>query len=163
VLIYLIFVISKMANNTREAIQTRREQIWTLLTRGFKGCEIARELNITAATVSRDIDFLVNQSNNYLEDLAKKTLPFMYQTSLEIIQVVKQAWIIYNTEDTNYFQKLAALKLIKESGESMFSLLADGPAAHQLGILDTRLKELEQQQQQQHHPQLTYNNQQISR
>jgi IS30 family transposase len=154
-----------MANNTREAIQTRREQIWTLLTRGFKGCEIAKELNTTAATVSRDIDFLVNQSNNYLEDLAKKTLPFMYQTSLEIIrEVVKQAWIIYNTEDTNYFQKLAALKLIKESGESMFSLLADGPAAFQLGTLQSRLEELEQQQQhsqqqQQQQHQLTYNNQ----
>jgi hypothetical protein len=157
-----------MANNTRTAVQERREKIWVLLTRGLKGYEIARELNTTAATISRDIDFLVDQSNNYLEDLAKKTLPFMYQTSLEIIrEVVKQAWIIYNTEDTNYFQKLAALKLVKESGESMFSLLADGPATVQLGILQEKLTMIEEAAamtaiQQQQQLQLRSNNQ-ISR
>jgi hypothetical protein len=87
----------------------------------------------------------------------------MYQTSTESIrEVVKQAWIIYNTEDTNYFQKLAALKLIKESSESMFSLLSDGPAAFQLNILQEKLTLIEEAATaQQQRPQLTNN--QISR
>ncbi len=44
---------------------------------------IAKSLNVDPATVSRDISYLAAQSQNYLNDLAKSTLPFMYQTSIE--------------------------------------------------------------------------------
>ena len=41
----------------------------------MKGYEIARSLNVDPATVSRDIAYLAAQSQNYLNDLAKSTLP----------------------------------------------------------------------------------------
>ncbi len=41
---------------------------------------------VDPATVSGDIAYLAEQSQNYLNDLAKSTLPFMYQTSIEGIR-----------------------------------------------------------------------------
>jgi IS30 family transposase len=81
----------------------------------MKGYEIAKELNIGHSTISRDIKYLTAQSQSYLNDLAKQTLPFMYQTSIEGIRdVLKECWTIYQSQDKsiNMYQKLAALKLI---------------------------------------------------
>jgi IS30 family transposase len=69
--------------NTAAVINERRQKLWTLLTRGMKAYEIARELNTNESTVSRDIKYLTMQSQNYLNDLAKETMPFMYQTWIE--------------------------------------------------------------------------------
>ena len=41
--------------------------------------EIAKELGVDASTVSRDIRYLISQSHNYLNTLAKEALPFVYQ------------------------------------------------------------------------------------
>jgi hypothetical protein len=52
----------------------------------------------------------------------------MYETSIEGIRnVIKEAWSIYESQDKsiNMYQKLAALKLIKECHESVFHLLDD--------------------------------------
>jgi hypothetical protein len=60
---------------------------------------------------------LVAQPQDYLNSLAKETLPFMYQTSIEGIRdIIKESLNIYQSEDKsiNMYQKLAALKLIKE-------------------------------------------------
>ena len=72
-------------------------------------------LDVDPATVSRDIAYLAAQSQNYLDDLAKSTLPFMYQTSIEGIRsVMKECWNIYESTDNN-FQKLAALNWLKNA------------------------------------------------
>ena len=79
----------------------------------MKAYEVAKELNIDPATVSRDIRFLTAESQNYLNDLAKSTLPFMYQTSIEGIRsIIKECWIIYqsNDESINWLQRLASIK-----------------------------------------------------
>jgi hypothetical protein len=61
-----------------------------------------------------------------LNDLAKQTLPFMYQTSIEGIRsVMKECWNIYESDEKD---KLAALKLIKECHESIFRLVDEGPS-----------------------------------
>jgi IS30 family transposase len=75
-------------NHNRLVIQERRQKVWTLITKGMKGYEIAKSLNVDPATVSRDISYLAAQSQNYLNDLAKSTLPFMYQTSIEGIRSI---------------------------------------------------------------------------
>jgi hypothetical protein len=54
-------------------IQTkeRREDVLIPLTNGMKGYEIAKELGVDASTVSRNIQYLISQSHNYLNSLAK--------------------------------------------------------------------------------------------
>jgi IS30 family transposase len=74
--------------NTTVVINERRQKLWTLLTRGLKTEEIAKELQIDQSTITRDIKFLTAQSQHYLNDLARSTLPFMYQTSIEGIRSI---------------------------------------------------------------------------
>jgi IS30 family transposase len=133
-------------NYNRLVIQERRQKIWTLITRGMKGYEIAKVLGVDPATVSRDIAYLAAQSQNYLDDLAKSTLPFMYQTSIEGIRsVMKECWNIYESTD-NSFQKLAALKLAKECHESIFKLVDEGPSVMYLKQLQEKLIQVESRQ-----------------
>ncbi len=130
-------------NNNRLVIQERRQKIWTLITRGMKGYEIARELNVDSATVSRDIKYLVGQSQDYLTSLAKETLPFMYESAIEGVRdVISQAWKIFESTDNN-FQRLAALKLAKECHESIFKLVDEGPSVMYLKQLQERLVQIE--------------------
>ena len=109
----------------------------------MKRYEVAKALNVDAATVSRDIAYLAAQSQNYLNELAKSTLPFMYQTSIEGIRtVMKGCWIIYESTDNN-FQRLAALKLAKECHEAVFNLLDAGPSIMALKQMQEKLSQIE--------------------
>ena len=109
----------------------------------MKAYEIAKELNTDHSTISRDIKFLTAESQNYLNDLAKSTLPFMYQTSIEGIRsVMKECWYIYESTDNN-FQRLAALKLAKECHEAVFNLLDAGPSIMALKQMQERLSQIE--------------------
>ena len=133
-------------NHNRLVIQERRQKIWVLITRGMKGYEIAKDLNVDPATVSRDIAYLAAQSQNYLNDLAKSTLPCMYQTTIEGIRsVMKECWYIYESTENN-FQKLAALKLAKECHESVFKLVDEGPSVMYLKQLQEKLIHIESRQ-----------------
>jgi IS30 family transposase len=136
--------------HNRIIIKERRENILMLLTKGMKGCEIAKELGVDASTVSRDIQYLIAQSQNYLNSLAKDTLPFMYQTSIEGIKnVLKECWTIYTLDSNNtdkhitWFHKIAALKLAKECNEALFKLTSEGPSIMHVRLLEERLERIE--------------------
>ena len=116
----------------------------------MKTYEIAKELNVDNSTVSRDIKFLSTQSQNYLNNLAKETLPFMYQTSIEGIRsILKDCWNIYQSNDNkiNWFQRLTALKLAKECNESIFNLVDEGPSVMYLKQLQERLTQINENRQ----------------
>jgi hypothetical protein len=138
---------SKEVSHNRLQIRERREDVLVLLTKGMKGYEIAKELGVDASTVSRDIHYLISQSHNYLNSLAKEALPFMYQTSIEGIRnVLKECWNIYTTEgneEMTWFHKLAALKLAKECNEAIFKLTAEGPSVMYVKLLEQRLARIE--------------------
>jgi predicted transcriptional regulator len=140
----------RAAPHNRIQVKERREDVLILLTKGMKGYEIARELGVDASTVSRDIHYLIGQSQNYLSSLAKETLPFMYQTSIEGIKnVLKECWSIYtldnhnNNKDLTWFHKLAALRLAKECNEALFRLTAEGPSVMYVKLLEERLERIE--------------------
>jgi hypothetical protein len=88
--------------------------------------------------------------------LAKETLPFMYQTSIEGIRnVLKECWSIYtinsnndkvNNNDITWFHKIAALKLGKECNEALFKLTAEGPSVIHVKLLEERLERIETKQ-----------------
>ncbi len=86
------------------------------------------ELGVDHSTVTRDIQYLTSQSQKFLTDLAKETLPFMYEKSLGGIQeVIKEAWSIFNSSNNDMY-KLMALKVIKEANVDTFRLLSEGPS-----------------------------------
>src|SRR4051812_19986227 len=142
-----------MNANNRTAINERRQKLFSLLCKGMKGYEIAKELKVTEATVSRDINFLTEQSQSFLNNLAKQTLPFMYETSIEGIRsILQECWKIYNIDLTdptnlvegkyqgiNWSHKMSALKLARECNQSYFECLSQGPSIMQLRILEDKL------------------------
>ena len=112
----------------------------------MKRYEIAKELRVDSSTVSRDIKYLTAQSQNYLNNLARETLPLMYQTSIEGIRdVIKESWSIYQSNDKsiNMYQKIGALKLIKECHESVFHLLDEGPSIMYVKQLQEKIVQIE--------------------
>jgi IS30 family transposase len=137
-----------MKNNI-VAINERRQKLWMLLTRGMKEYEIAKELNTDQSTISRDIKYLTAKSQDYLNSLAKDTLPFMYQTSIEGIRdVIKECYGIYESQDSrvNMYHKVAALKLVKECHEAIFRLLDEGPSVMLVKQLQEKVLLIENRQ-----------------
>jgi HTH domain len=131
-------------------IKERRENVLVRLTKGMKGYEIAKELGVDASTVSRDIQYLISQSHNFLNSLAKEALPCMYQTSIEGIKnVLKECWNIYSIDsnkDITWFHKIAVLKLAKECNEALFKLTSEGPSVMHVKLLEERLEKIETKQ-----------------
>ena len=92
--------------------------------------DIATALKVDASTISRDIEYLTLKSQQYIDDMAKKTLPFMYQKSIEgINEVLKECWHIYQQKETvPPLVRLSALRLVKDCKEALFGLTANGPS-----------------------------------
>ena len=92
--------------------------------------DIATALKVDASIVSRYIEYLILNSQQYVDDMAKKTLPFMYQKSIEgINEVLKECWHIYQQKDTVLpLVRLSALRLVKDCNEALFGLTANGPS-----------------------------------
>jgi IS30 family transposase len=143
-------MLRKLVKNTPVVINERRQKLWTLLTKGMKAYEIAKELNTNESTISRDIKFLTAQSQDYLTSLAKETLPFMYQISIDGIRdVIRECYTIYESQDSsrvNMYHKLAALKLAKECHEAVFKLVDEGPSVMLVKQLQERLLLIENRQ-----------------
>ena len=104
--------------------------MWSYLCRGMTRQDIATALKVDASTISRDIEYLTLKSQQYIDDMAKKTLPFMYQKSIEgINEVLKECWHIYQEKETvPPLVRLSALRLVKDCNESLFGLTANGPS-----------------------------------
>ena len=135
--------------NTAVVINERRQKVQSMLIRGMRVGEISKELRVDQSTITKDIKHLAGQSQNYLTDLARSTLPLMYQISIESIRdVLKESWKIYESDDSkiNWFHKLSALRLAKECNESIFSLLDEGPSVMAVKQLQDRLILIESRQ-----------------
>lgn len=134
-------------HSNHKVVVERRERVMVLLTKGLKGYQIANELNVNPATISRDIQYLSKESSNTLNSLVKETLPFMYQTSLEGLRnVLKESWKIYNNdeknEDLTWTHRLKALEITKSCYESMFKLVSEGPSLIYLKSLEERVEKI---------------------
>jgi IS30 family transposase len=97
----------------------RRKRITSLLAQARTEQELAAELGVTQATISRDIRHLKILSQQYIYDLAKSDLAFYYQQCIDGINEVKRkAWDIYRDDSNKPYTKLSALKLAKECDEA---------------------------------------------
>ena len=134
-------------HSNNKIIVERREKVMVLLTKGLKGYQIANKLNVDSSTVSRDIQYLSKESSNAVSSLAKETLPFMYQTSIEGIRnILKESWKIYNNkekdQDLTWSHRLKALEITKSCYESMFKLVSEGPSLVYMKTLEERLEKI---------------------
>ena len=75
-----------MTNNYRINVVNRRTTVWDYICKGMQVNDIAINLDVDKSTISKDIKFLVRDSQKYLNDMAKETLPFIYRQSIEGMQ-----------------------------------------------------------------------------
>ena len=79
--------------------------------------DIAAKLGVDNSTISKDIKFLVRDSQKYLNDMARQTLPFMYKQSIEEMQqILLECWARYR-KDGNLF----ALRLVLDCHKEIFN------------------------------------------
>jgi IS30 family transposase len=132
-----------MRNNNFK-IEERRRKVASMLAQSITEIEIAQQLNVDQSTISRDIKALKEMSQKFVFDLAKSDLPYYYTQSIDgIEEAKKEAWKIYRDEKSSVKEKLAALKLIKESNEARFKLLSEGPSVLAMKPLEERLSKIE--------------------
>ena len=111
--------------------------------KGHTQADISRLLDIPKANICRDIHYLKKLSQQFVIDLTKD-LGFYYKGCLYTMdQIQQRCWKIYNDHQVSQKEKLLALKIIKETCESKFSLIEKGPSVMSLKNLEDRMKEIE--------------------
>ena len=95
-------------------IEWRRNKVQELLVQGYSQWDIAANLKVDQSTISRDIDYLRQQSKQKIRKYIDETLPNEYEKCLVgINSILKEAWnTSQNTE--NKKEKIQALSLAKE-------------------------------------------------
>jgi hypothetical protein len=125
-------------------IEERRRQVASMVAQSMTQEEIADKLNVDRTTISRDITALKEMSQQFIYDLAKSDLAYCYKSCIDGIgEAKRQAWELFRTGKLTPKDKLAALKLIKECNEGMFSLFKDGPSILNVKILEQRVNRIE--------------------
>jgi IS30 family transposase len=126
-------------------IQERRKQVASLLARATSEREIAYKFGVNQSTISRDIQALKLESQQFVFDLAKSDLAYYYKQSLDgILEAKKQAWEIYNNPFVSVREKLLALKIIMQADETRFRLLSEGPSVLAMKSLNDRVNRIEE-------------------
>ena len=132
-------------NNSKSKflIEERRRLVAKLWAQSKSETEIAGELHCNVSTICRDIKFLKKLSQQFVFDLAKD-LGFYYKGCIDTMdQIQQKCWNIFNNDNVSQKDKLLALKIVKETCESKFSLLEKGPSVMAINSLQERVEKIE--------------------
>jgi len=106
-------------------VEWRRRQVFELSSKGQSQTEIARTLQISESTISRDLDYLRQQSKSNIKRYIDERLPEEYEKCLVgLTAITKEAWnTADNTEDKR--EKIQALSLAKDCYSIKLDLLTN--------------------------------------
>jgi DNA-binding Lrp family transcriptional regulator len=128
-------------------ISLRQSKIAELLAQGYTNqSEIARKLNVSEPTVSRDIQFLNRQAQENLKIHVERRMPFEIEkcyTGLNL--VLRKAFGITDIENAKISEKVAALQVILTTYDKMWEVISGRPVLKE--IIDkykTKQKQLEE-------------------
>jgi predicted transcriptional regulator len=111
--------------STKMQLQWRRRQVFDLNSKGQSQTEIAKTLQISESTISRDLDYIREQSKKNIRRYIDERLPEEYEKCLVGLNAItKEAWnTAQNTEDKR--EKIQALSLAKECYSMKLELLTN--------------------------------------
>ena len=111
--------------STKIQVEWRRRQVFELSSKGLTQVEIARKLQIHESTISRDLDYLREQSKENLRKYIDQKLPEEYEKCLVgLTSILKEAWnTAEQSEDVR--EKIQALYLAKECYGMKLELLTN--------------------------------------
>lgn len=121
----------------------RRGRVVSMLAQSMTGVEMAKQLKVHESTISRDIQYLKEQSQQFIYDLAKTDLAFEYMQCLSTItEIKKRLWRSYSKKED-----MKLLKQILECEQAKFSMLKDGHMVMSVKALEEKLSRFERARQ----------------
>ena len=111
--------------STKIQVEWRRRQVFELSSKGLSQIEIARKLQIHESTISRDFDYLREQSKENIRKYVEERLPEEYEKCLVgLTAIQREAWsAAEKTQDTR--EKIQALSLGKDCYGMKLELLTN--------------------------------------
>jgi predicted transcriptional regulator len=96
-----------------QQVEWRRRQVFEMSSKGQSQTEIARTLQISESTISRDLDYIRQQAKENIKRYIDETLPEEYEKCLVGLNAItREAWTtVQSTDDKR--QKIQALSLAK--------------------------------------------------
>ena len=111
--------------------------------RGLSQIEIARELQVSKASISSDVAYLRNQAKESIKEYVTVHLPEQYQVCLSALDtILKHAFHILETSEDNR-EKLQAMELFKDTHLVKLELLSNATT------IDSALNYIRNKQQEQ--------------
>src|ERR671931_274096 len=93
--------------------------------KGMSQTEIARELQVSEASISLDLQYLRNQAKESIKEYVTEHLPEQYQVCLTALDaIIKHAFEILQTSPDNR-EKLQAMELFKDTHLVKLELLSN--------------------------------------
>jgi hypothetical protein len=81
--------------STKMQVEWRRRQVFGLSSKGQSQTEIVKTLQISESTISRDLDYLRQQSKDNIKRYIDERLPEEYERCLVgLTAITKEAWTI---------------------------------------------------------------------
>jgi predicted transcriptional regulator len=125
-----------------EQLEWRRSKVVELRSRGLSQTEIARELQVSKASISLDMQYLREQAKGTIKEYATDHLPEQYQVCLIALDsIIKRAFDILETSPDNR-EKLQAMELFKDTHLVKLELLSNATT------IDSALSYIRNKQQQ---------------
>jgi predicted transcriptional regulator len=126
-----------------EQLEWRRSKVIEMRARGLSQAEIARELQVSKASISLDMQYLRSQAKESIRQYVTKHLPEQYQICLSALDtILKHAFEILQTSNDNR-EKLQAMELFKDTHLVKLELLSNATT------IDSALNYIKSKQQQQ--------------
>jgi transposase len=98
-----------------EQLDWRRSKVVELRVRGLSQTEIARELQVSKASITSDMQYLRSQAKESIKEYVTEHLPEQYEVCLSALDtILKHAFDILETADDNR-EKLQAMELFKDT------------------------------------------------
>jgi hypothetical protein len=108
-----------------EQLEWRRSKVVELRARGLSQTEIARELQVSKASISLDMQYLRSQAKESIKEYVTEHLPEQYQVCLSALDtILKHAYEILQTSPDNR-EKLQAMELFKDTHLVKLELLSN--------------------------------------
>jgi transcriptional regulator len=126
-----------------EQLEWRRSKVVEMRARGLSQTEIARELQVSKASISLDMQYLRSQAKASIKDYVIEHLPEQYQVCLTALDaIIKRVFDIVETSDDNR-EKLQAMELFKDTHLVKLELLSNATT------IDNALNYIRSKQEQQ--------------
>jgi transposase len=130
-----------------EQLEWRRAKVVEMRARGLSYGEIARELQVSRASITSDVQYLREQAKGTIKEYVTEHLPEQYQVCLAALdEIIKRVFDMIETSDDNR-EKLQAMELFKDTHLVKLELLSNATT------IDSALNYIrnKQSQQQQKH------------